>query len=71
MKSNIMVEFNSKECRSNRHSDCARQWKGMGFIALCMCTCHKEEEIDFNVDEKTIDDIEDIYFSRYRNQKES
>jgi hypothetical protein len=40
MMDNSLVEFCSKECRSNSHSDCARQWEGFGFIVICSCTCH-------------------------------
>ena len=43
MTSNNLIEFTSEECKHNVHSNCASQWVGLGFIVLCICTCHEEK----------------------------
>lgn len=40
-----LIEFRSKQCKQDKHWLCSRQWKGLGFIALCNCTCH-EKKVD-------------------------
>lgn len=44
MNENAIIEFNSKECKERRHSDCPRKWEGLGFIALCDCICHRKKD---------------------------
>lgn len=39
-----LVEFKGKLCKQDRHWMCSRQWEGLGFIALCNCTCHEKKE---------------------------
>jgi len=42
----ITIDFRSKDCKSNRHQNCASKWNGFGFQIICSCKCHnrKEEE---------------------------
>ena len=44
MTSKGTIPFNSRECKGSRHSDCARQWEGFGYVALCNCDCHRKKE---------------------------
>ena len=36
----ITIDFRSKECKNNRHQNCASIWNGFGIEILCNCECH-------------------------------
>lgn len=38
------LQFFSKDCRNDKHSECSACWEGLGFVATCDCTCHKQEQ---------------------------
>ena len=40
----IAIDFRSKDCKSNRHQNCASKWNGFGFEIICSCECHKKKE---------------------------
>ena len=44
MNSKELMEFHSKECKQDRHSNCARQWEGFGFNVICKCDCHQNNK---------------------------
>lgn len=44
MNSSTVLDFLSKQCKNNKHCECAGKWNGLGIEALCYCNCHKEQE---------------------------
>jgi len=40
-----LIEFCSKHCKSNIHSQCHEVWNGFGFEVICNCSCHKKGEM--------------------------
>jgi hypothetical protein len=39
-----IIKFTSKDCKSNRHKNCANSWNGFGFEVYCSCYCHHKKE---------------------------
>jgi hypothetical protein len=35
-----VINFTSKDCKSNRHQNCPMRWDGLGFEFACSCICH-------------------------------
>ena len=42
MRSFTSVDFTSRECKTNKHQSCEREWNGFGIIVHCNCVCHKK-----------------------------
>ena len=40
MSEQDLLEFCSKLCKINYHSQCSGRWEGFGFQILCKCECH-------------------------------
>jgi hypothetical protein len=40
---NSIVEFKSKDCKSNNHQNCDSSWNGFGFEVYCSCDCHRKK----------------------------
>jgi hypothetical protein len=40
-----LIEFCSKYCKNNIHSQCHKIWNGLGFQVICICICHKKIEM--------------------------
>ena len=40
----ITIDFRSKDCKSNRHQNCASKWNGFGFEIICSCECHESKK---------------------------
>jgi len=42
-KASIVVDFISKQCKDNLHSECGSRWVGLGLEIICSCECkHKK-----------------------------
>jgi hypothetical protein len=39
----IIPDFESRECRCDKHVDCPGRWSGLGVNVICSCSCHKKE----------------------------
>ena len=35
-----LLEFLSRDCKSDKHNECNNKWFGLGFKVLCRCDCH-------------------------------
>ena len=42
MSKEELLEFCSKYCKSNIHTQCHAIWNGFGFEVICNCNCHKK-----------------------------
>jgi hypothetical protein len=38
-----ILQFVSKQCRSDKHRACHRSWEGFGFEIICDCKCHSNK----------------------------
>jgi hypothetical protein len=38
------LEFLSKACKIDKHSECFSAWEGLGFLITCYCLCHKQKQ---------------------------
>ena len=38
----LVIDFLSKECRTEMHSMCSKIWTGLGLETVCNCKCHKK-----------------------------
>jgi hypothetical protein len=41
-----ILEFCSKYCKNNIHSQCHAIWNGLGFEVICNCVCHVKKMLD-------------------------
>jgi hypothetical protein len=63
MNKNIILQFTSKDCKSEIHSKCHSGWTGLGFDIICGCKCHTEMNV--------IDDqVQSTRLSTRNNRKE-
>jgi hypothetical protein len=35
----MAIDFVSKQCKENIHSECSGRWVGLGFEFICSCEC--------------------------------
>ena len=38
-KETNIIDFLSRECRTNNHSSCNGKWMGLGYYVICRCLC--------------------------------
>jgi hypothetical protein len=38
------LQFLSKECKGNQHSQCHSRWEGLAIEVSCSCECHKSND---------------------------
>ena len=44
MTEGTALEFRSRDCKREEHSQCHRSWTGLGFLATCCCICHRQKQ---------------------------
>jgi hypothetical protein len=44
MNNSTILDFLSKHCKANKHSECVGRWNGLDIEVLCYCNCHSKEE---------------------------
>ena len=47
-ESHPTIEFLSRDCKSNYHVKCCREWTGIGIKVICSCSCHNNNTSDDN-----------------------
>ncbi|HEY9386337.1 MAG TPA: hypothetical protein VIP70_04810 [Nitrososphaeraceae archaeon] len=44
MTKGTVLEFISKDCKHEEHPQCHGNWAGLGFLATCSCSCHRQQK---------------------------
>jgi hypothetical protein len=39
----MVIDFISKQCKDNLHSECSGRWEGLGFEIICACKCKHDK----------------------------
>jgi hypothetical protein len=39
----MVIDFISKQCKDNLHSECSGRWEGLGFEFICTCRCKHDK----------------------------
>jgi hypothetical protein len=53
MNDNTVLQFTSKDCKNNVHSNCHSSWTGLGFNIICSCICHGQKSAASLIKNKT------------------
>lgn len=40
MTNSTIIDFHSRECKTNKHHMCISRWHGLGLEIYCNCDCH-------------------------------
>jgi hypothetical protein len=45
MTISTIIDFLSRDCKSQLHESCHSKWEGLGFEIICSCKCHVSKKI--------------------------
>lgn len=61
MTISTIIDFLSRECKTNKHHECVSKWHGLGLEIYCYCNCHnRKEDVLVEVHRRKTDPINEM-----------